>query len=97
MAAEIVKDIMRNPSQLQHGLVDSESAEQLDERLTSFSRRWNEFEKPYNSPPFFHAWFLKHCQEVVIKFMLPNVRTKVGLGVHQHPIILMRLNQRTRF
>ena len=61
VAAEIIKDIMGNPSQLQHGLVDAESAEQLDERLTSFSRRWNEFEKPYNSPPFFHAWFLKHC------------------------------------
>ena len=38
VAAEIVKDIMGNPSQLQHGLVGAESTEQLDERLTSFSR-----------------------------------------------------------
>ena len=37
VAAEIVKDIMGNPSQLQHGLVEAESAEQLDEHLTSFS------------------------------------------------------------
>lgn len=85
VAAEIVKDIMGNPSQLQHGFVYAESTEQLDEHLTSFSKRWNEFEKPYNSPPFFHAWFLKHCREVVAKFMLPNVRTKAGLGCPPAP------------
>ena len=32
-----VKDIMGNPSQLQRGLVDAESTEKLEERLTSFS------------------------------------------------------------
>lgn len=43
VVAEIVKDVMGNPSQLQRGLVDAESTEQLDELLTSFSKRWNEF------------------------------------------------------
>ena len=85
VAAEIVKDIMGNPSQLQRGLVDVESTEKLEECLISFSKRWNEFEKPYNSPPFFHAWFLKHCQEVVAKFMLPSIRTKAGLGFPPTP------------
>ena len=51
----IVKDIMGCPSQLQLGLVDSES---VDDLLARFERRWNEFEKPYNSPPFFHSWFV---------------------------------------
>ena len=37
VAAEMVKDIMGNPSQLQHDLVDAESTEQLDEHLTSFN------------------------------------------------------------
>ena len=85
VAAEIVKDIMGNPSQLQRGLVDAESTEKLEECLISFSKRWNKFEKPYNSPPFFHAWFLKHCQEVVAKFMPPSIRTKGGLGFPPTP------------
>ena len=42
--------------------------------------RWNEFEMPYNSPPFFHAWFSKHCRDKVAKYMLKEVREKAGLG-----------------
>ena len=80
VSCEIVKDIMGCPSQLQLGLVDSESVDKMDDLLARFERRWNEFEKPYNSPPFFHSWFVKHCRNTVAKYMLPTVREKAGLG-----------------
>ena len=48
--------------------------------LQQLERRWNELEKPYNSPPFFHAWFQKHCRNCVAKYMLRSVREKAGLG-----------------
>ena len=77
---EIVKDIMGCPTQLQHGLVDAESAEKLDDMLSGLARRWNEFEKPYNSPPSFHSWFIRHCRDNVVNCMLQDVREKAGLG-----------------
>ena len=77
---EIVKDVMGSPSQLQHGLVDAKSVEQLDSLLLKFKARWNELEQPYNSPPFFHTWFVRHCRDVVAKCMLPEIRTMAGLG-----------------
>ena len=43
---EITKDVMGNPSQLQHGLVDadSESSEQSDGLLSKLGGHWNELE-----------------------------------------------------
>ena len=46
VASEIIKDVMGCPTQLQHGLVDADSADKLDEMLTRFKARWNELEKP---------------------------------------------------
>ena len=77
---EIVQDVLGNPSQLQHGLVDAASNEELDEQLSKFEGRWNELERPYNSPPFFYTWFVNHCRDNIAKYMLPDCRTKAGLG-----------------
>ena len=77
---EIIKDIMGYPSQLQYGLVDAQSTEQLDEMLAKLKGCWSELERPYNSPPFFHKWFLKHCRDNVARYMLRDAREKAGLG-----------------
>ena len=68
------------PTQLQLGLVDAGNALKMDGMLKQFESRWNELERPYNSPPSFYAWFLKHCRENVAKYMLQDVREKAGLG-----------------
>ena len=46
----------------------------------SYKSRWNELEKPYNSPPFFYDRFMKHCHDILVKYMLRDVRQKAGLG-----------------
>ena len=79
----MVKDIMGCPTQLQHGLVDSESVKRFDDMLVGFRAQWNELEKPYNSPPVFHGWFVKHCRDVVVE--LPYVCEKPGLGSFPSP------------
>lgn len=56
-----------------------QSPEKLD-MLSGFKTRWNEFEKPYNTPPSFHSWFVKHCRNNVANYMLQHVREKAGLG-----------------
>ena len=65
VSEEIVKDVMGSPGQLQCGLVDAADEDQLDGMLSRLSSRWNTLEAPYNSPPFFHTWFVKHCCDVV--------------------------------
>ena len=82
---DIVKDVMGNPCHLQYGLVDSESVEQLESTLLNLQTRWNELERPYNSPPFFHTWFMRHCHDVIAKFILPEICTKAGLGYPSVP------------
>ena len=77
---EIVKDIVGYLTQLWHGLVDAESAEKLDDMLSGLARRWNKFEKPYNTPPSFHSWFIRHCRDNVVNCMLQDVCEKAGLG-----------------
>lgn len=85
ISSEIIRDIMGCPTQLQLGLVDAENALKMDGMLKQFESRWNELERPYNSPPSFYAWFLKHCRENVAKYMLQDVREKAGLGSPPSP------------
>ena len=80
LRSEIIKDVLGSPSQLEHGLVDAASSEELNDQLSKFEPRWDELERPYNSPPFFYTWFVKHCRDIIAKYMLPNCRTKAGLG-----------------
>lgn len=82
---EIVKDIMGCPTQLQRGLVDADNEMKMDIMLSGFESRWNEFEKPYNSPPLFYNWFMKYCHDKVAKYMLQDVRIKAGLGSPPSP------------
>ena len=96
---EIIKDIMGYASQLQYGLVDAQSTEQLDEMLAKLKGRWSELERPYNSPPFFHKWFLKHCPDNVARYMLRDARERAGqsdLDHHLHRTTLMKWSRRTK-
>lgn len=96
VALEIAKDIMGCPTQLQHGLVDAENETVMDRVLARFEKRWNELEKPYNSPPFFYHWFMKHCRNNVAKYMLQNVRTKAGLGSPPSPYYTNEVESKNR-
>ena len=96
VANEIVKDILGSPLQLQHGLVDSKSIESMDEMLERFESRWNEFEKPYNSPPSFHSWFMIHSHDIVAKCMLQDVRVKAGLGCPPSPYYTNEVESKNR-
>ena len=64
VSEEIVKDVMGSPGQHQCGLVHAADEDQLDGLLSRVSSRWNTFEEPYNSLPFFHTWFVTHCYDV---------------------------------
>jgi len=70
VAMEIVKDVMGSPGQHQRGLVDAANEDQLDGMQSKFESRRNNLEEPYNSPPCFHAWFLKHCRDIGARYML---------------------------
>ena len=93
---EIVKDVMGSPGQLQYGLVDAADEDQLDSTLSKFSSRWNTLEEPYNSPPSFHTWFVKHCCCVVAQFMLRSVREKAGLGSPPTPYYTNEVESKNR-
>ena len=95
-SSEIVHDIMGSPMQLQHGLVDAKTVEEMDDMLKRFESRWNELEKPYNSPPFFHTWFLKHCHKTVSECMLPTIREKAGLGSPPSPYYTNEVESKNR-
>ena len=93
---EIVKDVMGSPRHLQHGLVDSESVEQLESTLLNLQTHWNELERPYNSPPFFHTWFMRHCCDVIAKFMLPEICTKARLGYPPVPYYTNKVESKNK-
>ena len=57
----------------------------MDDIVSSFKNRWNDLERPYNFPPFFHSWFVKHCHDNVAKCMLQDVHEKAGLGSPPSP------------
>ena len=76
---------MGRASSLQYGLVDATSSEELEKMIKAVESRWNELEKPYHSPPIFHKWFVKHCQDVVYKCMVQEIRQKAGLGCPPEP------------
>ena len=80
-----MKDVMGSPGQHQRGLVNAENEDQLDGMLSKLESRWNNLEEPYNSPPCFHAWFLKHCQDIVARYMLRSAQERVELGSPPSP------------
>jgi len=87
VAMEIVKDVMGSPGQHQCGLVDAANEDQPDGMLSKFESRWNNLEEPYNSPPCFQAWFLKHCRDIVARYMLWSTRERAGLGSPPSPYL----------
>lgn len=69
-AKAFVHDVLGNPAQLKLGLVDAEDETELDSMLSSLEVVWNKRERPYNSPPQFHSWFLMHCRQTVVENMM---------------------------
>ena len=80
VAKEYVADIMGRPTRFQLGLVDARNSAHLDEMLVKIRKVWNEREKPYNSPPIFHTWFLQYQRDIISQSMVQEVRIKAGLG-----------------
>ena len=63
-----------------HNSEDMQKMSEFDSMLTGYQNSWNELESPFNSPPQFHAWFLKNCRDTVARCMLRCVREDAGLG-----------------
>ena len=84
-AKAFVHDILGNPTELELGLVDADDEIELDSMLDSFKAVWNDREQQYNSPPQFHAWFLKYCRQTVADNMLRPVRERALLGSPPQP------------
>ena len=80
VAKEYIADIMGRPTRFQLGLVDAKNSAHLDEMLVKIQNVWNEREKPYNSPPIFHTWFLQYQKNIISQSMVQEVRIKAGLG-----------------
>lgn len=82
---EIKKDIFRDPLQLELGLVDSVSEEDLDRQLSSLKVKWDSAEEEFNSPPEFHTWCLEFSRDGMAKLMIRPVRGKAGIGSPPEP------------
>ena len=77
---EFLRDVFGNPGELQTGIVDANTDEELGVLIESLREVWVEREKLYNSPPEFHAWFMKYCKMEVQNTMLKPKRICCGLG-----------------
>ena len=71
---EILRDIFGSPQDLETGLVDAESEQDFEVLVESVKDVWDQREKPYNSPPQFHNWFIKYCKDEVKDTMLKPKR-----------------------
>ena len=56
-ASSFLHDIPGNPAQLELGLVDAKSEDEVDAMLSSLKDTWNQCELPFNNPPTFHSWW----------------------------------------
>ena len=82
---EFIRDIFGYPTLLQRGLVDAQSELELVNMMEKLKDRWNDFEKPFNSPPLFYKWFTDHGVKVIAASMLCSLREKAGLGSPPEP------------
>ena len=77
---EYRRDIFGNPQYLQVGLVDVSSKSELESKLASLEKKWNDLEKPFHSPPGFYEWFQEHSLDVIADCVIRPLREQVGLG-----------------
>ena len=77
---EYRRDIFGDPQSLQVGLVDVSSKSELESKLASLEKKWNDLEKPFHSPPQFYEWFQEHSLDVIADCMIRPLREQVGLG-----------------
>ena len=84
VATEILNDIFgfRVGPNFQEGLVDSNSEDELFEKLSLVKDKWKRIEddNKCTSSTSFHEWFLKYHAKEFVDSMLKPVRTAAGLG-----------------
>ena len=86
---EMLRDIMGVTvgTDRYQGLVDATSEKDFREKLCALKERWDTFEQVNRSVPVgkefqpeFHDWFIREKADVIVNCMLPDARTKAGLG-----------------
>ena len=77
---EYRRDIFGDPRSLQVGLVDVSSKSELENKLASLEKKWNDLEKPFHSPQEFYEWFQENSLDVIADCMIRPLREQVGLG-----------------
>ena len=77
---EYRRDIFGDPQSLQVGLVDVSSKSELESKLASLEKKWNDLEKPFHSPPQFYEWFQEHSLDMIADCMIRPLQEQVGLG-----------------
>ena len=84
VSEEFVHDIFgkRTGNTFQEGLVDSSSADEVQERLSLLEPIWNARESPHApaSGPRFYAWFCQYQADIVKHHMRKDLREAAGLG-----------------
>ena len=84
VSEEFVHDIFgkRTGNTFQEGLVDSSSADEVQERLSLLEPIWNARESPHApaSGPQFYAWFCQYQADIVKHHMRKDLREAAGLG-----------------
>ena len=65
---------------IEKGIVDADTDKEFELLVQSLRMVWDQREEPYNNPPQFHTWFVKHCKIEVKNTMLKAKRIAAGLG-----------------
>lgn len=97
VAKQFIHDVLGNPAQLERGLVDADSEDELDGMLANLEEVWNERERQFNSPPVFYSWFMRYCRDVVSHSMLRPVRESARLGSPPEPFYTNEVESKTIF
>ena len=96
-AQEFLRDIFDNPTLLEEGLVDVDSAE-LDEEFESLKKTWDDRECTLLNAPraHFYDWFRTNSLEVIRKCMLKEKREAAGLGSPPEPFYTNDVESKNR-
>ena len=96
-AQEFLRDIFGNPTLLEEGLVNADSAE-LDKEFESLKKTWDDRECALLNAPraHFHDWFRTNSLEVIRKCMLKEKREAAGLGSPPEPFYTNDVESKNR-
>lgn len=60
--------------------MDVSSKSELESKLASLEKKWNDLEKSFHSPPQFYEWFQEHGLDMIADCIIWPLREQVGLG-----------------